>query len=145
MKKLFILFYVLNNLCVLGQTNILVGDLYYNFSGNEAWISNKGKDSYASWYKGWYTKSTCYIPEYVEYNGANYKVTKIDSRAFEFCTSISKVSIPNTVTTINRSAFEGCTGLQEIIIPSSVTLVKTVLPPRTTVRPQRTNAAPVRR
>ena len=63
MKKLFILFYVLNNLCVLGQTNILVGDFYYNFSGNEAWISNKGKDSYASWYKGWYTKSTCYIPE----------------------------------------------------------------------------------
>lgn len=102
------------------QQNICVGDFYYEFSGNEAWISSKGKGEYASWYTGWYTKEVCDIPESVEYQGATFTVTRINERSFDGCRSIKKVHIPNTVTYISRSAFNNCTGLQSIIIPQSV-------------------------
>ncbi len=41
-------------------------------------------------------------------------VTHIDDYAFMDCTSIKKVSIPDTVKEINGGAFQNCTGLTEI-------------------------------
>ena len=48
-------------------------------------------------------------------------VTEIGSRAFEGCTGLTSITIPNSVTKIGSSAFEGCTGLTSITIPNSVT------------------------
>ena len=47
-------------------------------------------------------------------------VTIIGDSAFYFCTSLTSVTIPNSITNIGDSAFEGCANLTSIIIPNSV-------------------------
>ncbi len=49
-----------------------------------------------------------------------YPVTAIGEYAFEECTKLKSVSIPNSVTTIMQGAFYGCTALTSITIPTSV-------------------------
>jgi len=51
-------------------------------------------------------------------------VTKIDSTAFAFCTSLTSLVIPSSVTSIGIYAFDGCTSLASITIPSSVTSIE---------------------
>lgn len=48
-------------------------------------------------------------------------VTEIGSAAFRGCISLARIFIPNSVTKINISTFEGCTTLKYITIPDSVT------------------------
>ena len=38
--------------------------------------------------------------------------------AFAFCSSLTSVTIPNSVTSIGDRAFDGCSSLQSIIYPS---------------------------
>lgn len=45
----------------------------------------------------------------------------IGSRAFENCTSLQSIQIPESVVTIEGSAFYGCTALNEIALPQSGT------------------------
>ncbi|MBQ3494926.1 MAG: leucine-rich repeat domain-containing protein, partial [Clostridia bacterium] len=47
--------------------------------------------------------------------------TGIATGAFQGCTGLTSITIPNTVTVIGNGAFNGCTGLTEIVIPNSVT------------------------
>lgn len=47
----------------------------------------------------------------------------IDVYSFTNCTSLTSVTIPDTVTSIGDSAFEGCTALKEITLPASVTSI----------------------
>lgn len=44
-------------------------------------------------------------------------------RAFYDCTSLTDITIPNSVTSIGSSAFSGCTGLTNIEIGESVTAI----------------------
>ena len=50
-------------------------------------------------------------------------VTAIAAYAFEDCTGLTDITIPNSVTTIGDYAFSGCTGLTSVYIPRSVTSV----------------------
>ena len=52
-----------------------------------------------------------------------YKVTSIGYSAFEGCTNITSIRIPDSVTEIGSSAFKGCTKLKIIRIPDSVTSI----------------------
>ena len=63
------------------------------------------------------------IPSSVTYNGYTFSVTSIAMNAFEGCTGITSVSIPNSVISIGGSAFERCTGLSAVTIPNSVTFI----------------------
>ncbi len=45
------------------------------------------------------------------------------NRALSYCTSVTKVTIPNSVTSIGYQAFLGCSSLAEIVIPDSVTSI----------------------
>lgn len=52
-------------------------------------------------------------------------VQKISTRAFENCSELSSVNIPESVKKIESGAFLNCTSLGEIEIPSSVTTIGT--------------------
>ena len=63
------------------------------------------------------------IPSTVTYNGTTYSVTSIGNYAFEYCSSLTSVTIPNSVTSIGDYAFSSCSGLTSVTIPNSVTTI----------------------
>ena len=102
--------------------HVQIGDLYYNLdAGNQtAEVTYKGRWSSSSNYFG---ITTATIPESVEYNSVIYSVTKIGDYAFEFCSTLTSVTIPNSVTSIGEYAFRNCSGLTSVSIPNSVTSI----------------------
>jgi hypothetical protein len=91
--------------CTFNPNNETDG-LYYNFieKGKVAEvIQNPNK------YKG-----TVIIPSTVTYEGQEYTVTKIADNAFNDCSGLTSVTIPNSVTSIGEYAFAYCSGLTSI-------------------------------
>ncbi len=68
-----------------------------------------------------------YLVEAVNKSQSSYTIkdgTKwIGSHAFEGCTGLTSVTIPNSVTTIEYGAFSGCSGLTSVTIPNSVSSI----------------------
>ena len=60
------------------------------------------------------------LPETITFLGKVYSVTAIGANAFQDCTELTSVVIPQSVTLIRDSAFQNCTGLTSIRIPASV-------------------------
>ena len=54
---------------------------------------------------------------------SGYPVTAIGAYAFQDCTTITGITIPDSVTAFGYYAFEDCTSLQNINIPDSVTYI----------------------
>ena len=60
------------------------------------------------------------IPSTLTINGTNYTVKGIDDNAFNNCTKLTSVTIPNSVESIGSKAFNNCTKLTSVTIPNSV-------------------------
>ena len=96
--------------------------IYYKLINNstEVEVSYRGSSfsSYSNEYSG-----VVNIPASVTYNGMTYPVTSIGESAFDKCTSLTSVTIPNSVTSIGNGAFYVCRGLTTVTIPNSVTSI----------------------
>ena len=98
------------------ESPVLVGNLYYqlNISDNTAIVERIADKNYSG---------SITIPESIECAGNTYTVTEIGYYAFDGCTGLTSIDIPNSVTSIGGSAFQDCTGLTSIEIPNSVTSI----------------------
>ena len=96
-----------------------VDGIYYNINGNEASVTYRGTNS---WNHNTYSGDVT-IPTTVTYGDTTYSVTYIGSNAFNGCTGLTSIIIPNSVTSIGYWAFRGCSGLTSIDIPNSVTSI----------------------
>ena len=107
MKTIKHLFAALLLLCVTVATahDFEVDGIYYNIT--DAAKKTVAVTSKGSAYSNEYTGNVV-IPEFVTYNGTIYGVTSIGSFAFEGCTGLTSVVIPNSITSIGVSAFDGC-------------------------------------
>ena len=106
LQKLFLV--TLMSLCVTKAVahDFVVNGIYYNiYKANEVEVTYRGAyiDSYSKEYSG-----RVDIPSSVTYNGVTYRVTSIGSSAFQDCTVLTSVTIPNSVTIIRNGAFYGC-------------------------------------
>ena len=68
-------------------------------------------------------KGTLIIPEIVKDGEKEYSVTEIGYGAFQRCSGLTSVTIPQSVTSIGTYSFEGCSGLTSVTIPNSVTSI----------------------
>ena len=59
------------------------------------------------------------IPSTVTNSGTNYTVRTIAERAFWYCSSLTSITIPNSVTSIGKHAFSSCSGLTTITFAST--------------------------
>ena len=66
---------------------------------------------------------TITIPQKVQWNGAEYSVTGIGVQAFDYCSKLVSVLIPESVVSIGKFAFFNCSSLRSIHIPESVTSI----------------------
>ena len=64
------------------------------------------------------------IPSSIVFEGQEFIVTSIGHYAFQNCSGLTSVTIPNSVTSIGYYAFYGCKGLTSVTIPNSVTSIK---------------------
>ena len=80
---------------ITSESEKTVGVTRFRSSGNAVKSSN-------TIYSGAVT-----IPKSVPYNGNTYRVTSIGNSAFEYCSGLTSVEIPNSVTSIEWGAFLG--------------------------------------
>ncbi|MEE1254158.1 MAG: leucine-rich repeat protein [Paludibacteraceae bacterium] len=60
------------------------------------------------------------IPAQIHVDGSIYIVNSIENDAFNDCSAVTSIVIPNTVTFIGKFAFYGCSSLTSITIPNSI-------------------------
>ena len=63
------------------------------------------------------------IPSSVMYKDNTYSVTSIEDNAFEYCRSLTSVTIGGGVISIGNQAFKGCNSLMEVTIINGVTSI----------------------
>ena len=93
--------------------DVEVDGVYYDISGTTATVTS-GDNKYSG---------DIVIPESITFENSKYNVTRIGNSAFEKCSSLTSVTIPNSVTSIGEGAFYCCYGLTSVTIPNSVTSI----------------------
>lgn len=111
----------------ISNVTIRMGDYFmYYFSeiktfGDFKYIINKPSEAIVCGIND-INATNAIIPSSIEFEGKTYSVTRIRA-AFQNCSNLTSITIPNSVTSIGESAFSGCSSLTSITIPNSVTSI----------------------
>ena len=119
MKKLIVFLFSLI-LSVVFATSALAYDVQidgicYNLNSEDKTAEVTSEDDYYS--------GEVVIPSSITVEGQEYPVASIGISAFYNCSSLTSITIPNSVTSIGWEAFSHCSGLTSITIPNSVTSI----------------------
>jgi len=100
--------------------DIEVDGIYYNLNVGKrtAEVTYYGDDYSSAKYFG-----EIEIPSQIKVTEVTYPVTGIGGDAFNGCTGLTSVTIPNSVLNIGNSAFHDCIRLTSAVIPKSVTII----------------------
>ena len=113
MKKTLFFFYAILMPIMASADEVIDGIKYYCYTINNV--------NYAQ-VTGYETGLTiANIPGSITSGGKQHTVTSIGTAAFEACSTLTSVTIPNSVVAIDSRAFSNCTSLTSITIPSGVT------------------------
>jgi len=115
MKKKLLLFFLMMLPLVASADPVIIDGIGYNLTAETKQAEVLGV------IKGY--PSSVVIPEKVTYESVEYSVTSIGERAFDGCSELTSITIPNSVTSIGKDAFQNCTSLTSINIPNSVTYI----------------------
>lgn len=88
-----------------------VNGLYYKIGENNTVAVTEGNTNFSG---------DVVIPSQVIYEGKTYSVTSIGVMAFDGCSGLTSITIPESVKSIGDEAFNHCSGLTSITIPESV-------------------------
>ena len=100
MKKLLVLLTIALLPLVAWADAVEIDGIYYNLVKK---MKTAEVTSNPNKYKGEVT-----IPPSVTYDNVTYDVTSIGSYAFESCSGLTSITIPNSVTSIGSGAFDRC-------------------------------------
>jgi hypothetical protein len=116
MKK--VLFTVITMLLpLMASADVIeINDIYYN-------LNNEAKSAEVTSNPNLYTGEVV-IPKSIEYDEITYDVTSIGYNAFNGCSGMTSIEIPNSVKSIGSCAFWGCSSLTTIEIPNGVTCIE---------------------
>ena len=95
-----------------------VGGIYYNKLTGSSSVAVTCKSNASGSYIGQIT-----IPSTVNYNDKSYAVTSIGDQAFQGCSGLASITIPEGVTSIGEYTFDLCSSLASVTIPKSVTSI----------------------
>lgn len=100
------------------------GDLYYNITNNiEPYTVEVTSKTPLYPYNEGVSWTTINIPKTVTYNNNTYEVTSIGEHAFFGSSTLTSITLPNSLTTIGDGAFFGSFSLQSITLPSCLTSI----------------------
>ena len=94
--------------------DVEVDGIYYLTPKKNVAIVTKGDKEYSG---------DITIPSSIKVNDLEYTVKYIEESAFDYCSGLTSITIPNSVISIESYAFTNCIGLTSIIIPNSVTSI----------------------
>ena len=117
-KSLFLLLALLTATLSASAYDFMVGGLCYNKNSNGTTVTVTYQNNSSPRYSNLNVDLT--IPSTVTYNGTTYSVTSIGDYAFNGCSGLTSITIPNSVTSIGNHALESCTGLTSVTIPNWV-------------------------
>jgi hypothetical protein len=104
-----------------GEDNASVNQIgSYTLSDISYNIYDNGTCEVAS-YSG--SESFLYIPDSINYDGADYTVTAIGREALAYAYNLQTIRLPDAITTIGDYAFQNCYGLQFLELPDAVTSI----------------------
>ena len=118
-KSILLLFAAFATL--VASAKVEIDGIWYNLDENywQAEVTYKG--NFANVDKEYSGSIT--IPATVTYEGVEYCVTSIGVSAFNSCSNLTAITIPEGVTSIGNCAFSNCTSLITITIPEGVTSI----------------------
>lgn len=93
-----------------------------NISDITYWYNSQDASVYAIALENGELATTVTIPDTIRVGRKEYQVTGIEG-AFEGCTGLKSVSLPDGLTTIRSRAFKGCTSLESINLPDGLTTI----------------------
>ena len=100
MKKIYFLFLMALLPLLASAETAEINGIYYN-------LIAKAKQAEVTENPNKYSGKVV-IPKTVTYEGIKYSVTSIGDNAFQGCSGLTSVTIPNSVTSIGDNAFKDC-------------------------------------